>query len=118
MTQTYLLICALLISLKLEKKFQRSPRKNGGLRKELEKVPPPFGKRVRKQIRPKTMPQANLSSPTGVISSLAGISSPPLKNVANNPQAKQRTLPLNPPMPRRRDVPKESNVAVFLPNNA
>ncbi|KAG0465454.1 hypothetical protein HPP92_019618 [Vanilla planifolia] len=95
-----------------------SPLKNGGLRNELEKVPPLLGKRVRKQTRAKTNPHVKRFSPNGVISSLAGISSPPLKKVANKPQAKQRTLPLSPPMPRSSDVPKDSSVAVLLPNRA
>lgn len=96
----------------------RSPLKKGWLRKELENVPPPLGNRVRKHTTAKTKPQAYLSSPTGVISSLAGISSPPLKKVANKPQAKHRTLPLSPPIPSSREVPNDSKVAVLLPNKA
>lgn len=69
-------------------------------------------------MRPRTQPQANLSSPKGVISSFAGISSPPRKKVANNPHAKQRTLPLRPPIPSKSDVAKDSRVAVPLPNMA
>lgn len=98
--------------------FTFYPLKNGSLRNGVEKVPPPLGKRVRKQIRPRTIPQAYLLSPRGVISSFAGISSPPLKKVANNPHAKQRTLPLRPPMPSNNDVAKDNSVAVFLPNMA
>lgn len=96
----------------------RSPLKNGPLKNELENVPPPLGKRVRKQMRPRTQPQANLSSPKGVISSFAGTSSPPRKKVANNPHAKQRTLPLRPPIPSKSEVAKDSRVAVLLPNIA
>lgn len=96
----------------------RSPLKNGALKNELENVPPPLGKRVRKHMSPRTQPQANLSSPNGVISSFAGTSSPPRKKVANNPHAKQRTLPLRPPMPSKSDVANDSRVAVLLPNIA
>ena len=94
------------------------PLKNGSLKNELENVPPPLGKRVRKQIRPRTIPQAVLSSPKGVISSFAGISSPPRKKVENNPHAKHRTLPLRPPIPSKSDVAKDSKAAVLLPNMA
>ena len=69
-------------------------------------------------MRARTNPQAYLSSPNGVISSVAGTSSPPRKKVANNPHAKQRTLPLRPPIPSKSDVPKDSKVAMFLPNRA
>lgn len=69
-------------------------------------------------MSPRTIPQANLSSPRGVISSLAGVSSPPRKKVANSPQAKHKTLPLRPPIPRRRDVVNERIAAVLLPNMA
>lgn len=96
----------------------RSPLKKGALKNELEKVPPPLGKRVRKQMRPSTTPQAYLSSPNGVISSFAGISSPPRKKVAKSPHAKQRTLPLKPPIPRRSEVANDNRVAVLLPNMA
>ena len=95
-----------------------SPLKNGPLRNELENVPPPLGKSVRKQIRPRTIPQANLLSPRGVISSFAGISSPPRKKVANNPHAKHRTLPLRPPIPSNNEVAKDNSIAVLLPNMA
>lgn len=95
-----------------------SPLKNGAVKNELENVPPPLGNRVRKQISPRTQPQANLSSPKGVISSFAGTSSPPRKKVANNPHAKHRTLPLRPPIPSKSEVAKESRVAVLLPNIA
>lgn len=69
-------------------------------------------------MRPRMIPQANLSSPKGVISSLAGISSPPRKKVAKSPQARHRTLPLSPPMPSKSEVAKDSKVAVLLPNMA
>lgn len=85
---------------------------------EFEYVPPPFGKRVRKQVIAKMKPHAKRSFPRGVISSFAGISSPPRKKVENKPHAKQRTLPLRPPIPKRRDAPKESTAAVLLPNSA
>ncbi len=100
------------------KLFTSHPLKYGSLKKELENVPPPLGKRVRKQIRARTIPQAYLSSPKGVISSFAGISSPPRKKVANNPHAKHRTLPLRPPIPSKSDVAKDSKAAVVLPNIA
>lgn len=95
-----------------------SPLKNGSLKNELENVPPPLGNRVRRQMRPRTTPQAYRSSPSGVISSVAGISSPPRKNVANKPHAKHRTLPLNPPIPSMSDVANDSRAAVLLPNMA
>lgn len=95
-----------------------SPLKNGPLRNELENVPPLLGKSVRKQMRPRTMPQAYLFSPIGVISSFAGISSPPRKKVANNPHARHRTLPLRPPIPSNNEVPNDKSVAVLLPNMA
>lgn len=96
----------------------KSPLKNGPLKNELENVPPPLGKRVSKQMRPSTNPHAYRSSPNSVISSLAGFSSPPRKNVANKPHAKHKTLPLRPPMPSKSEVAKESRVAVLLPNMA
>jgi len=95
-----------------------SPLKNGALRNEEENVPPPLGKSVRKHMRPRMMPQAYLLSPRGLISSFAGISSPPRKKVANNPHARHRTLPLRPPTPSNSEVPKDKSVAVFLPNMA
>lgn len=69
-------------------------------------------------MRPRTKPQAYLSSSNGVISSVAGISSPPRKNVAKSPHAKQSTLPLRPPIPKRNEVAKDNKVAVLLPNIA
>lgn len=98
--------------------FHKSPLKNGALKNGLENVPPPLGNKVRKQMRPRTTPHAYRSSPKGVISSVAGTSSPPRKKVANKPQAKQRTLPLNPPIPSTRDVANDSRAAVLLPNMA
>lgn len=95
-----------------------SPLKNGPLKKELENVPPPLGKRVRKQMRPRTIPQAYLFSPRGVISSFAGISSPPLRKVANKPHARHSTLPLRPPRPSNIEVAKDNKAAVLLPNMA
>ena len=96
----------------------RLPLKNGSLKNEVENVPPLLGKSVRKQMRPSTIPQANLLSPKGVISSFAGNSSPPRKKVANNPHAKHNTLPLRPPIPNNNEVASDNNVAVLLPNIA
>lgn len=96
----------------------RSPRKYGAPKNELENVPPMLGKRVRKHIKKSTQPHANLSFPRGVISSCAGTSSPPRKKVAKSPQARHSTLPLRPPIPSKREVAKDNNAAVLLPNIA
>lgn len=98
--------------------FYKSPLKYGALKNELENVPPPLGKSVRKHISTSTTPQANLSSASGVISSFGGSSFPPRKNVEKSPHAKQRTLPLRPPIPKRKDVAKDNKLAVVEPNIA
>ena len=98
--------------------LQKSPLKQGDPKYELENVPPTLGNRVRKHIKQSTQPQANLSSPNGVISSLAGISSPPLRQVAKSPHARQRTLPLRPPIASSSEVAKDNKFAVPRPNMA